>query len=170
MSQSYQNSPVPQGCVKCPLSLGVFFEKQTPWGSQKYQVVLQIHAPFLKIWVQMTCLPLGASGAKWRTQQNEHLVILNTSGEVPVKIVERVRGHFTYTGRGSGPTVKEELAAAAYQSFFWYDTDHIFVQCILLRFFIVKQVSYQKRISWAHSMTVTKIFRHVVGRNSSILI
>ena len=51
----------------------------------------------------MTCLPSGASGAKWPTQQNEHLVILNTSGDVLVKIVKKVRAHFTHTGRGPGP-------------------------------------------------------------------
>ena len=36
-------------------------------------------------------LPLGACGAKRRTQQNKHLVSVNTSGDVLVKIVEKVR-------------------------------------------------------------------------------
>ncbi len=50
----------------------------------------------------MTCLPLGAYGAKWPSQQNEHLVYLNTSGDVLVKIVEKVRAHFMYIGSGHG--------------------------------------------------------------------
>ncbi len=53
----------------------------------------------------MTCLPLGACGAKWRSQQDKHLVSLNTSDDVLLKIVEKVRGHFMHTGRGSGPTL-----------------------------------------------------------------
>ena len=36
--------------------------------------------------------------------QNEHLVILNTSGDVLVKIVKKLRGHFMHTRSGSGPT------------------------------------------------------------------
>ena len=50
-------------------------------------------------------LPVGACGAKWPTQQNEHLVFLNTSGDVLVKIVEKVRVHFMYTRSGHGPTL-----------------------------------------------------------------
>ncbi len=52
-----------------------FFLKKTPWGCQAYQVELH------------------------------HLVPLNTSDDVLVKIVEKVRGHFMHTGRGSGPTL-----------------------------------------------------------------
>ena len=39
------------------------------------------------------CLPLGAHGAKWCTQQSDVLV----------KIVEKVKAHFTHTGNGPGP-------------------------------------------------------------------
>ena len=51
------------------------------------------------------CLPLGACEAKWPTQQNKNLVFLNTSGDVLVKIMEKVRAHFKHTGSGRGPTL-----------------------------------------------------------------
>ncbi len=68
------------------------FEKKTPCGSQVDQVVLQIFwAVSLNLGLKcMTCLPPRASGAKCPTQQNEHLVILNISGDVLVKIVEKL--------------------------------------------------------------------------------
>ncbi len=50
-------------------------------------------------------IPLVYLGAKCPTQQNEHLVFLNTSGDVLVKMLEKVRAHFTHTGSGRGPTL-----------------------------------------------------------------
>ncbi len=55
---------------------------------------------------------LGAYGAKWHTQQNKHLVYLNTSGDVLVKIVVKVRAHFKYTVSGHGPTLLDLLINA----------------------------------------------------------
>ena len=58
------------------------------------------------------CLPLGACEAKWPDQQNGNLIFLNTSGDVLVKIMEKVRAHFTHTGSGRGPTLNGGRAAS----------------------------------------------------------
>ncbi len=53
----------------------------------------------------MTGLSLRACGAKWRTQFNDYLMAVNSSCDVLVKIVEKLRGQHLHTGRGPGPTL-----------------------------------------------------------------
>ncbi len=53
----------------------------------------------------MTGLSLRACGAKWRTQFNDYFMALNSSCDVLVKIVEKLRGQHLHTGRGPGPTL-----------------------------------------------------------------
>ncbi len=40
-----------------------------------------------------------------QSAEDKHLVSLNTLDDVLLKVVEKVRGHFMHTGRGSGPTL-----------------------------------------------------------------
>ncbi len=91
-------------CMKGPLSLNGFLRRRPPGGVRhtRWNCISVRH--FSKSGPKG--VPLGACGAKWRTQQNKHLVPLNTSDDVLIKIVEKVRGHFMHTGRGSGPTLK----------------------------------------------------------------
>ncbi len=101
------NSLVPEGgpvCVKCPLSLGIFLRSTPPRGLKNTRWSCKSMRHLSKFGSKCVPLPLGASGGKWHTLQNKHLVILNTSGNVLVKIVEKVRGHLTHTGCGFGPT------------------------------------------------------------------
>ncbi len=85
-------------CVKRPLGLRVFLRRRPPVA---LRWTFKFSGHFSKSGSK--AVPLGASGAKWLTQHNEHLVVLNTSADVLVKIVEKVREHFTHTGCGPGP-------------------------------------------------------------------
>ena len=53
----------------------------------------------------MTGPTLGTSTANWYMKFNEHLLTLNISGHVLVKIVEKLRAQHSRTGLGCGPTL-----------------------------------------------------------------
>ena len=59
--------------------------------------------------VRMKCALslLLSSRSMWVTGIPGGLVILNTSDDVLVQIVEKVRALFTHTGRGPGPTLQD---------------------------------------------------------------
>ncbi len=92
-------------CMKCALSFNVFLRSTPPVGLRNTRGTYRFrwHFSISGSEVVPSCLPLWAWGAKWRTQQNKHPVIVTTSGDVLVKIVQKVKAHFTHTGSGSGP-------------------------------------------------------------------